>query len=204
MLVLYVGESPLGPFHLAKNNPYSYKPGGFINGAGHGSTLEDKEGRYWHTSTMRISRIYTMERRVGLWKAGFDEDGELYCDQRFGDWPIRMDAEPFAKSDWMLLSYGKPVTVSSGSGAEYITDENVRTWWTADGKEEGARVRYLRLTVRELPYQAAPSVSGIRIFGKGNGRIPEKTSDVQIERITDLDIEVSWKADDAVCEGGFL
>ncbi|MCM1542688.1 MAG: family 43 glycosylhydrolase [Blautia sp.] len=282
---VYVGESPLGPFHLAKNNPYSYKPGGFMNGAGHGSTLEDKEGHYWHTATMRISRTYTMERRVGLWKAGFDEDGELYCDQRFGDWPISMDAEPFAKPDWMLLSYGKPVTVSSGTGAECITDEDVRTWWTADGKEEewaevdlkavcdvrgiqvnfadnllemekpedlhinvlahesrgidckeqytrwklegsedgenyfpiedkwdaatdyahdyismeeGIQVRYLRLTVRELPYQAAPSVSGIRVFGKGNGEIPQEASDVQIDRITDLDMEVSWKADGAV------
>lgn len=282
---VYVGESPLGPFHLAKNSPYSYKPGGFINGAGHGSTLEDKEGHYWHTSTMRISRTYTMERRVGLWKAGFDEDGELYCDQRFGDWPIRMDAEPFEKPDWMLLSYGKPVAVSSGNGAECITDEDIRTWWVAGEKEgawaavdlqelcdvrgiqvnfadnllemekpqelyinvlahesrgidckkqytrwrlegsedgenyfliedkwdamtdyahdyisiaEGVQVRFLRLTVRELPYQAVPCISGIRVFGKGNGDIPEKASDIQVERSTDLDMEVSWKADGAV------
>jgi beta-xylosidase len=47
----YVGDAPLGPFKLAKNNPFSYKPGGFITGTGHGSLLEDKNG---HPSTIRI------------------------------------------------------------------------------------------------------------------------------------------------------
>ena len=37
---VYVGDSPLGPFTYAPNNPFSYKPGGFINGAGHGSTVK--------------------------------------------------------------------------------------------------------------------------------------------------------------------
>jgi beta-xylosidase len=42
---VYISENPLGPFSIAKNNPYSYKPGGFITGAGHGSTMEDKFGK---------------------------------------------------------------------------------------------------------------------------------------------------------------
>ena len=79
---VYVGDSPLGPFELAKNNPYSYKPGGFLPGAGHGSTMWDKHGNLWHTSTMRISINHTFERRVGIWPAGFDADGELFCNQR--------------------------------------------------------------------------------------------------------------------------
>lgn len=29
---VYIGDSPLGPFTLAKNNPFSYKPGGFLPG----------------------------------------------------------------------------------------------------------------------------------------------------------------------------
>ena len=128
---VYVSDRPLGPFTPAKNNPFSYKPGGFINGAGHGSTLCDLNGDYWHISTMRISINHMFERRLGLWKAGFDADGELYCDQRYGDWPIRTDAQPFEKPDWLLLSYGKAVTVSSGTGAEYVTDEDCRTWWKA-------------------------------------------------------------------------
>ena len=63
---VYIGDSPLGPFKPAKNNPYSYKPGGFIPGAGHGSTMRDKKGGLWHTATMRISVNHDFERRVCL------------------------------------------------------------------------------------------------------------------------------------------
>lgn len=126
---VYIADSPLGPFTMAKNNPYSYKPEGFITGAGHGSTLKDKLGIYWHASTMRISKNDRFERRIGLWKAGFDTDGELYCDQRYGDWPIAVDAEPFEDPAWMLLSYGKQASASSGAHAEYVCDEDIRTWW---------------------------------------------------------------------------
>lgn len=88
----YISDSPLGPFTLAKNNPFSYKPGGFIPGAGHGSTLEDKNGNLWHTSTMRISVNHQFERRLGIWPAGFDKDGELFCNQRYGDWPMKIES----------------------------------------------------------------------------------------------------------------
>lgn len=104
---VYVSDAPLGPFKPAGNNPYSYKPGGFITGAGHGSTLEDKEGRFWHTSTMRISKNHVFERRLGLWKAGIDADGELFCDQRYGDWPVSVESKVWEKPEWMLLSYKK-------------------------------------------------------------------------------------------------
>lgn len=135
---VYVGERPLGPFHLAKNNPYSYKPGGFIPGAGHGSTMEDPKGRLWHVSTMRISKNHDFERRLGLWRAGFDADGELFCDQRFGDWPKPMDGKPFETPDWMLLSAGKRAFASSfvpGCEPEHATEENVQTWWKAAANE---------------------------------------------------------------------
>ena len=36
---VYVADSPLGPYKYQSHNPVSYKPGGFMNGAGHGSTL---------------------------------------------------------------------------------------------------------------------------------------------------------------------
>lgn len=134
---VYVGERPLGPFTLAKNNPYSYKPGGFINGAGHGSTMKALDGQYWHTSTMAISHNHNFERRLGIWQAGIDDDGELFCDQRYGDWPLRVDQKPWDKPDWMLLSYGKKVTASSGTGLENVTDENILTWWQADTSGAG-------------------------------------------------------------------
>lgn len=63
---VYISDAPLGPYVLAQNNPYSYKPGGFLPGAGHGSTMEDAEGHLWHTSTMRICKNHNFERRIGL------------------------------------------------------------------------------------------------------------------------------------------
>ena len=134
---VYVSKSPLGPFSLAKSNPFSYKPGGFINGAGHGSTFEDRSGQHWHVSTMRISINHQFERRVGLWRAGFDDEGELFCDQRYGDWPTKMDGKVWDEPEWMLLSYKKKVKVSSGKDEACITDENIRTWWKAASKQRG-------------------------------------------------------------------
>ena len=36
-----VGDNPLGPF-TPQRMPFSYKPGGFARGAGHGATFQDK------------------------------------------------------------------------------------------------------------------------------------------------------------------
>lgn len=136
---VYVSDKPLGPFTLAKNNPYSYHPGGFMPGAGHGSTMEDLQGNLWHTSTMRISVNHDFERRVGIWKASYDADGELCCNQRYGDWPISVsdnkEQDIWNNPEWMLLSYGKKATASSateGKSPEYVCDENVQTWWQAN------------------------------------------------------------------------
>lgn len=140
---VYVSDSPLGPFEPALNNPYSFKPGGFLPGAGHGSTLRDKNGNFWHTSTMRISMNHDFERRVGIWPAGFDEDKELFCNQRYGDWPVSLEdggPDPWKEPEWYLLSYKKEMSASSyeaGKGPEKAADENVQTWWRAASGEPG-------------------------------------------------------------------
>ena len=108
-------------------------------GAGHGSTMQDLKNNWWHTATMRISCNHEFERRLGLWPAGFDRDGELFCNQRYGDWPILLDEnkeqDPWREPDWMLLSYGKQVKASSQKEAEKsaanVVDENCQTWWKA-------------------------------------------------------------------------
>jgi len=84
---VYVGDNPLGPFVYQKHNPFSYKPGGFVQGAGHGSTFQDLNGNWWHVATIRISVKNNMERRIGLWPAGFDKDGVLFCNTAYGDYP---------------------------------------------------------------------------------------------------------------------
>ena len=280
---VYVSDSPLGPFVLADNNPYSYKPGGFLPGAGHGSTMQDEQGNWWHTSTMRISKNHDFERRVGLWRAGFDADGELFCDQRYGDWPQRVTGfkqDPWQQPAWMLLSAGKTAAASSfaeGCEPAKAAEENVQTWWKAekagkdqwlcidlgksfdvhavqvnfaddkldipvpgeirpgsqaryieeadtvtrwklcvseDGEnwtvfadktdvdtdlshdfivcEEGLKARYIKLSDVELPYGQAPCVSGLRVFGFGEGEAP-KVPEFTAVRDGDLDMQVDIK-----------
>lgn len=278
---VYVSSSPLGPFTLAGNNPYSYKPGGFLPGAGHGSTMQDAQGNWWHTSTMRISMNHDFERRVGIWPAGFDADGELFCNQRYGDWPMTLEGDPWRDPAWMLLSAGKKATASSfmdGHEPEKATEENVQSWWqaasadraewlqidlgrvfdvhafqinfaddqidipcpgqvvggsqaryieerdlttqwkltgSADGKEwfviadksgaqtdlphdlilreEGFRVRFLRLSDMAVPYGQQPCVSGLRVFGLGHGEKPTVPA-FTTRRESDLDMTVSIEA----------
>ena len=138
---VYVSDTPLGPFVLQKSNPYSSKPGGFITGAGHGSTIEDAFGNLWHASTMRISRNHDFERRIGLFPAGFDKDGVLFCNQNFADYPHEVPKGRFDAADqqpkWMLLSYNRKVFASSGANPELAVNEDIRNWWSADTAQAG-------------------------------------------------------------------
>ncbi|MDZ7341478.1 MAG: family 43 glycosylhydrolase [candidate division KSB1 bacterium] len=136
---VYISESPLGPFRYQAHNPFSYKPGGFARGAGHGATFQDKFGNWWHVATIAISVKNNFERRIGLWPAGFDPDGVLYCNTAYGDFPHYLPDERLPQlagrfTGWMLLNYNKPVTASSilgGYGPNFAVDEDIRTYWSA-------------------------------------------------------------------------
>jgi beta-xylosidase len=52
---VYVSSSPLGPYTYESNSPISYKPGGFFNGAGHGSSVVGPGGQFWHFGTLAIA-----------------------------------------------------------------------------------------------------------------------------------------------------
>lgn len=138
-----VGDSPLGPF-TAQSLPMSYKPGGFARGAGHGSTFQDNQKNYWHVSTIALSVKNNFERRLGIWPAGFDNDGVMYCNTAFGDYPTYLSEPGNNHSNslfagWMLLNYNKPVTVSSTLGgytANNAVDENIKTYWSAATADE--------------------------------------------------------------------
>ncbi|WP_045746883.1 family 43 glycosylhydrolase [Actinoplanes rectilineatus] len=138
----YTASSPLGPFTYSPQSPFSSKPGGFMTGAGHGSTIQDRHGNWWHMATMRISVEHMFERRIGLFPAGFDADGVLFCNQEFADYPMTVPdspADPWTLSARaMLLSYRRPVTVSSADpahGADLAVNEDARTWWVAADAE---------------------------------------------------------------------
>ncbi len=136
---VYISDHPMGPFTYQASNPFSYKPGGFARGAGHGSTYQDPFKNWWHISTMVVNMKNNFERRIGIWPAGFDSDGVLYSNTAFGDYPQFLPAEKknhlngnFA--GWMLLNYNKPVEVSStygGFSANNAVDEDIRTYWCA-------------------------------------------------------------------------
>jgi xylan 1,4-beta-xylosidase len=271
---LYVASSPLGPFKEADNNPFSYKPEGFIDGAGHSSTFQDKFGNYWHVSTMTISVKQVFERRIGLFPAFFDKDGIFYTYTGLGDFPHTMpkkklDGPEDYQPAWMLLSHNKPVEVSSSLDnhpKENATDENVRTWWSAQtgNKNEWITIdlqnqssvhavqinfadegttflgrsdsiyyqylleystdkknwktltdktsnktdvphdyielskpvtaRYIRLINYHVP-DGNFSISGFRIFGKGNGKSPQTVSSFTATRDTAdaRNVTLMWK-----------
>jgi hypothetical protein len=139
---VYIGDSPLGPYHYAPNNPVFYKPGGFMNGAGHGSTVIGPDNKYWHFASMALSVNVNWERRICMFPAYFDKDGLMYSNTSFGDYPHFAPAVAGRMGEftgWMLLSYNKPVKVSSYQGeyaAKNLTDENIKTFWLAEKNDE--------------------------------------------------------------------
>ena len=146
---VYVSEKPLGPFKYQQHNPFSSKPGGFINGAGHGSTFKDKYDNWWHVSTMVISKNEMFERRIGLFPCDFDENGTLFCNQNFADYPFilptekRNDINKIAP-EMMLLSY-KSKTEASSYQKDYepekAVNEEIRSWWAAKTNDPGEWIK---------------------------------------------------------------
>jgi xylan 1,4-beta-xylosidase len=152
---VYISDNPLGPFHYASHNPFSLKAGGFSCGAGHGSTFSDKFGNLWHIATTTISVNHPFERRLALFPAMLDNDSILYTCTSFGDYPYSIPGYKFSDPNdlftgWMLLSYKKPVSVSS-SLKEFppanAVDEDIRSFWSA---ETGSRGEWISIDLKEL------------------------------------------------------
>ena len=139
---VYVADHPMGPYTYQKHNPVSYKPGGYMNGAGHGSSVKGPGGMWWHFASMSLSINVNWERRLCMFPMGFDEDGIMYCDTRFGDYPRYAPSVSQKRGQfrgWMLLSYKKPGTVSSQVGdyaAAGLTDELTKTFWLAEKNDD--------------------------------------------------------------------
>ncbi len=144
----YVGSNPLGPFTYAPYNPISYKPGGFMCGAGHGNTFQDNFGNYWNTGTPWIAINWNFERRIAMFPTFFDKDDQMFANTRFGDFPHYLPTKKLSNKDelftgWMILSYKKSVTASSVKDTFYvsnITDENPRSFWVATSVNSGENI----------------------------------------------------------------
>jgi hypothetical protein len=176
-----VGDHPLGPF-IPQPNPFSWKPGGFARGAGHGATFKDKFSNWWHTATVVLSVKNNFERRLGLWPAGFDKDGVMYCHQAFGDYPHYLPSNDSNRyrpngnggfTGWMLLNYNKAVTVSSTLGgftANHAVDESIKTYWSAKTANKG---EWIQTDLGEVSTVRAVQINyadqDVEFFGKQQG-----------------------------------
>ncbi len=151
---VYVSDSALGPYELQPHNPFVYKPGGFGNGAGHGSTFTDDHGNMWHMGTITISQKHIFERRLAMSPVFIDEQGTLYTNTKYGDRPMvlpekKIESIEEINPQWQLLSYDKEVEVSSvidSLPVSNITDENIRTYWAA---QSGSANEYVILDLGE-------------------------------------------------------
>ena len=142
---VYTSKSPTKDFVYQNYSPFSYKPGGFIGGAGHSSTFQDKQGKYWRVETMIISVAHKFERRLGIFPAAFDADGVMRMNSYLGDYPQYFPGEKSRPADdnlagWMLLSFNKKATASStleNLPVENAFDEDIRTLWSAKTGNRG-------------------------------------------------------------------
>ena len=145
---------------------------------------------------MGISVNHQFERRVGIWPAGFDADGELFCNQNYGDWPIAVSEaknDPWREPQWYLLSYAKPTNCSSfeeGKGADQAVDEDATTWWRAKTKEPGQWIEVdleKPMDVRAVQINFADDALPIASPGKIQG------SATQPRYIEERDLHTRWK-----------
>ena len=108
-----------------------------------------------------------------------------------------------------------PGEIRPGSQARYIEERNLKTQWKLEGskdgcnwaviedksdaetdlthdlivREDGLEIRYLRLSNMSVPYEQRPCVSGLRVFGLGDGRAPAVPAYTAV-RSSDLDMTV--------------
>ena len=129
-----------GPYKLADYSPASMKVGGFINSTGHSCVFQDRYGNWWRVTTMWIGTRAGFERRLGLFRVGFDDKGRMFTQTALGDYPMVMPTGPVDPNThsplagWFVLSTHKACTASSSlpkHDPELASDENVRTWWSA-------------------------------------------------------------------------
>lgn len=140
----YVSDSPLGPFHPQAKNPVSRnRDKGLCKGGGHGSFVKGPNDTLWIFYTIPVCVDATMERRIGMDPAGFDEEGNLYaltgCDVPQWAPGVLQRPEKGNATEAVGLTLFKNTSASSyapGHYPIYACDEALHTWWQpAEGDE---------------------------------------------------------------------
>ena len=175
--MVYVGDSPIGPFTYAANNPVSFIPEGYISGGTKGATFADKFGNWWHIAEILVGSGRNAQARLGLFPAGFDKDGNLFVKTDFSDCPIVM---PTAKNtsidklnpEWALLTEDATAQGSSSAYPENSAiDDDVNTFWSA---RTGKRGEWLSIDLG-----SECSVSALQISFSGNKITPNVSDSVK-------------------------
>ena len=152
------------------------------------------------------------------WQAAAADDSEWLCMDLGEISDVRAVQINFADDVIDMPSPGE-----YHDGERYIDDAPMYTRWLLEGSEdgehfyiledkreaetdlshdlvvmeEGRQLRYLRLSCVSVPYGQRPCVSGLRVFGTGNGKAPEE-AEFTAERTGELDAEVRMRAEGAV------
>jgi len=143
---LYVSDSPLGPYTHLDASPMSIKPGGWMTGAGHGDTFEDKYGNLWHVASTVISQRMMFERRIGFFPVFFTEKGNMYARTDFSDSPYilpdrKVDFKEYSPwTGWFELGKEGFASASSeldGKRANNANDNCIKTLWSAESGNKG-------------------------------------------------------------------
>lgn len=126
------GPSPLGPFTAQARNPILRTVDGLVTGSAHGCIVKGPADQWWTFYTIRAGVVHGFERRLGMDRAVFDAEGNLFIGEATSSpqWlPGRGDG---ASPGWLPITGGMPVHASSavaGLAGRQAVDDDLRTWW---------------------------------------------------------------------------
>ena len=135
------------------------------------------------------------ERRLGLFPTFFDKDGEMYVYTGFGDFPYRVPTKKISNPEelfpkWMLLSYNKPVEVSSelpDHPGSYATNEDIRTFWSAQTGNKGEWI--------SMDLKKESTINAIQInYAENNTKLFGREPDIYYQYLLQYSTDnKSWK-----------
>ncbi|MDE7132322.1 MAG: discoidin domain-containing protein, partial [Lachnospiraceae bacterium] len=164
--------------------------------------------------------LATDENVQTWWRAATAESGEWLQVDLEKEYTVNAIQINFADD---AIDIPVPGQIRGTTQARYIEEKDYVTRWKLEGsldgehyfviedksevatdlshdlivREEGVRVRFLKLTVLEVPYGQQPCISGVRVFGVGDGEKP-KAPEFKAVRENDLDMMVKVTNGDAV------
>ena len=132
----YVAQSPLGPFAPQKRNPIFRTTEGLVTGTAHGCIVAGPEDQVWTFYTVRAGVAHGFERRLGMDRAEFDANGELFVPTATSlpQWlPGKRPAYPGGgPTGWLPINGGQASLGSSSAPnlpGRLAVDNELRTWW---------------------------------------------------------------------------